>query len=101
MNVFKKILNGTFLQRITGKNLLFIGLIVLLFVIYIGARYNCYSMVMQINRLDRERRELKSHSFAVKTIYQNSVSMNQISHRLTDKGIQPSKEPVKDIIIIK
>ncbi|MBR1774059.1 MAG: hypothetical protein IJ759_00890 [Bacteroidales bacterium] len=101
MSVFRKILNGTFLQRITGKNLLFIGFCALLLTIYTGFRYAGENRVREINKLDREINELKAKSLEIKTIYQKTISMQQLDERLSPRGVGISKEEVKDVIIIE
>ncbi|MBR1626364.1 MAG: hypothetical protein IJ681_04385 [Bacteroidales bacterium] len=101
MNVVTKILNGTFLQKITGKNLLFLSFCVLLLVIYIGFRFTCEHTIRDINKLAAEITALQEKSLKTKTIYQNTISMQQLNERLAPRGIAISKEEVKDIIIIE
>ena len=64
-------------------------------------RYNCYSIVNDINTLDRDINNLKSKSFGVKSKHQNIISMHELDAKLSVIGVGISKEPVKDIIIIK
>lgn len=101
MSIARNIFNGTFLQKITSKNLLFIATIVVLLSIYIALRYNCYSTIRSINKLDREITNLRARSVEMKSIYQNTISMHQLSEKLSQRDIGISKEEVKDIIIIK
>lgn len=101
MGVVRKILNGTFLQKITLSNLLFMGFCVLLLMVYISLRYTCNATIRKINTIYKEITILKAKSLETKTIYQNTISMHNLDNKLKERGIGISKEPVKDIIIIE
>lgn len=101
----KNIFGGAFMGKIV-TNIVFgyiklISFCVFLLVVLISVRYNSNYQVMKINSLHKEVIALKQNALKHKTIYQNSISMHSISQRLSQRGILPSKEPVKDIIIIK
>jgi hypothetical protein len=101
MNIVTQVLNGNLLRKITNRNLLFIAFCVLLLVIYIGFRFFCEHTIRDINKLDKEIIILQEKSHQVKSVYQNTISLQQLNNRLSPTGVGISKEEVKDIIIIE
>ncbi len=101
MGMAKKILTGKIWQTVFLRNRFYFLFVVGLFVILISVKYTTNKELMKINALSKEVNDLKEEYLQKRTYYQNSVSMTAIEQRLESIGVGISKEPVKDIIIIK
>lgn len=101
MSVVKKILTGKIWQTAFRRNKFYFMFVVVLFVILISVKYTTNKELMKINALSKEVNDLKDEYLQQRTYYQNSVSMTAIEQRLETIGVGISKQPVKDIIIIK
>ncbi len=101
MSVVKKILTGKIWQTAFRHNKFYFMFVVVLFVILISVKYTTNKELMKINALSKEVNDLKDEYLQQRTYYQNSVSMTAIEQRLETIGVGISKQPVKDIIIIK
>ena len=88
-------------QKFTFQHLGYFIYIVALLLILLSFKYLSNQELMKINGLYNEVSRLRGEYLQKRTTYQNSVSMTAISYRLQSRGVSPSKEPVKDIIIIK
>lgn len=93
-----KILQGDLLEmEIFQKNLLFLGFLAFVGIVYISFSYRTVKLVKEIERLESETRELRSESISLKNQLRQVSRKFQIAERLAGTGMIIPKTPPRVI----
>ncbi|HDR88471.1 MAG TPA: hypothetical protein ENN63_02435 [Bacteroidetes bacterium] len=92
----REFLDGTLLTRESVvRQLPFILFLTFLLVVYIGNRYHAERLVRQIDRLEREVKELRAEAISVASEYNRLNKPSEVFRLINEKGLglKESMEP--------
>ncbi len=96
----KRILSGQYFENEKSlKAIPFLLYLAFLAFIYISSNYIIEDNTREINRLQKEQRELRFEYITLKSNLMTISRQSKLSKRLEKLGIKENKEPVKTIII--
>ena len=99
-----ELLNGKFFEReIFVRNKLLMFIIFLMLLANISVRYRAAKVLREVDRLERDVKELRAHSIAVASEIIKLTRPSEILDRVKNNnlGLEPSKVPPRKIYVGK
>jgi cell division protein FtsL len=99
-----ELLNGKFFEReIFVRNKLLLFIIFLMLVANITVRYKTAKVLREVDRLDRDVKELRAHSISVAADIIKLTRPSEILDRIKNNnlGLEPSRVPPRKIYVEK
>lgn len=99
-----ELLNGKFFEReIFVRNKLLMFIIFLMLVANITVRYKAAKVLREVDRLERDVKELRAHSIAVSADIIKLTRPSEILDRIKNNnlGLEPSRVPPRKIYVDK
>ena len=99
-----ELLNGRFFEReIFVRNKLLLFIIFLMLLANISVRYKTAKVLREVDRLDRDVKELRAHSIAVASDIIKLTRPSEILDRIRNNnlGLEPSRVPPRKIYVEK